>query len=228
VERKLMFSKGDVRTYTTRALAHRGDEYHRGYVIQTFRERAWLSLVWRPLARLVGLSHDIEDRSSNLASAGQRSVAEWLDTHPYLSIAGTGGYRCGQWVEWFSIDPAPWSGRREDWLLWTDGEGHIDVDGPMSSYEAQVIYDDFDAEVMRLDQLAYESWKDPGYEDWEGDSHGWYDYTPPAYVQTDTYANAPFVGMEETKEAQELLDAWRAEMAEELVDDDEEWDRYGY
>lgn len=160
VERKVAYTLADVDTYKHRARFHgqvldgtieRRVRFER-YLMEYQRSRFLLHFVWLPIARLVGVP--TKPHLFSWALPGDRSVADWLDRHAFLSIAETGSTsRHGLHVEWFSLDPAPWSGQREDWLLWMDEYGELDVDGPMNSLQAQAEFMSFDAECQEVDDF---------------------------------------------------------------------------
>ena len=148
VERKLAYSLGDVMTYEVRLRAHAEDDSQRDvYRAHLDREKAWLNCVWKPLGRLlrIGLIDTDLDVNYDGVVPGDRVVAKFFNDNPHLSHSSTGA--AGTWLEWYSIMPAPWSGQREDWLLWITEEGEILLDGPLNPLQAQAAYESFDQEV---------------------------------------------------------------------------------
>lgn len=163
VERELSFALADIDMYRNRARWHAKDGHRDRYLQEYSRSKFMLDFVWRPLARILGavtpfaLEFDAID-------AGKRSIAAWLDENSHLKHSAVGSMKLGMYCEWFSLDPAPWSGEREDWLLWILDEDQYLVDGPLNSLQAQATYMTFAAEVDDfIDMLYEESYHRYGY-----------------------------------------------------------------
>lgn len=148
-ERQLSYSEAEVRIYEYRLKAHSDDPVERDvYRAMLDKALVWNRYVWQPLARLTRATTALGmDYEYDAVWPGDRSIAKWLDEHAHLAHSTTGHGRLGFWLDWFSLDAAPWSGQREDWLLWTDGDMRT-VDGPLSSIVAQSEFMTFDAQVQ--------------------------------------------------------------------------------
>ena len=208
VECHLAYSAEDVRMYQSRYRTHQIDR-QRAYSgearsratrqfwsnrIKLIRERLWLHLVWRPLAQLFDVDAPSDDWN-NLGLPGERAIVRWLDSHPHLSHSMSGGSATGEWVEWFSIAPAPWSGRVEDWLLYTDDLGQQSVSGPLSSVAAQAEFMAFDAQFRSVHEAKMRrAYAQAGMEeDYEplADQERDYDVFHAPFPVSSAYAHSP-------------------------------------
>lgn len=191
VERKYAYSRGDILTYEIRSISHAGDDLGDEYQRLLVRERRWFRFVWEPLAKALDVERLMEDHI-NAALPGEMSILEWLNSHPHLAHETTGGYRVGYWVDWFSIDPAPWSGKREDWLLWTSDEGTQDVEGPLDPIVAADRFYAFDAEYRAVMAPPSDRYVEPDqrtFAEWEEDI----DRIDREYADLDEFYGFPLV-----------------------------------
>jgi hypothetical protein len=237
VERQLAYSRGDVLTYKVRARSHQDDDLGPTYRRRLRQESIWLNGVWTPLARILDIATVVSDYD-NEALPGDKAILRWLDRHPNLVHASAGGPRNGVYLEWYSLSHAPWSGQREDWLLWTEDDGTQDVDGPLSQLQAQEIYLDYEADYRRLQQLEFSRWNDVRYADERFDDDlDDVSSTDPRYFDDDeydsymrdwplpvnapsmasAYVNSPSTVDELTDEDEEMIQQWRDEYHDDLL-----------
>lgn len=183
VERKMAWSQTDVYTYEYRLERHINDKLRDRYIQQLSREQFWLNVIWQPLASLLRVITPEKLKYFDFfdVDPGNRSIANWLNQNPHLSHSQAGSNEHGVYVEWYSLDPAPWSGQREDWLLWLLDNGGVLVDGPLNVLHAQSVFMNFDAEVQKLYRMYMEDAYPYGQEGYEA-GFG-YDPGYPGYVE---------------------------------------------